>query len=77
MDTFFYIIIPQEFAEDMAGTESTVKPGSFFGYAVTIDGRYVCSANSLDDFPNQFAELGEMTVVSLGSSDFPPTPPIE
>ncbi len=39
-------------------------------YAVkTKDGRYVCSVNSIDDFPELFPD--KPTIITLTSKDFP------
>lgn len=79
MDTgsSFYIVISEEFAFGLQNKESSVTPGNLFGFAQTTDGRYVCSSNCVNDFPDEFAMLGELTVVPLSPLDFPPTPPIE
>lgn len=80
---FFYIIITAAFAHAMQNRESTVNTGHYFGYAVTIDSTYVASVNSVNDFPGAFDSLSTqmpdstLQVVVLGSSDFPPSPPIK
>ena len=64
----FYIIITQEFANSLEGIKGIE---GYFGYAITNDGRYVCSSNSVNDFPKQFASIVPLTVVALTLSDFP------
>ena len=73
----FYIIVSAGFAAQMTGKVSEVFSNSVFGYAVTADGRHVCSINSANDFPAEFAayaatlEGGTLPVVPLGIDDFP------
>ena len=77
MDTSFYVEITSDFASSMKGKESTITPNSFFGYATTNSGQAVCSINSVNDFPNEFSAIVPLSVVSLSTSDFPITPPIQ
>ena len=72
----FYIVINSDFADMMNGKESTINKGSFFGYSITTDGRYVCSSNTLDDFPEEFQMFTELNVIPLSTSDFPKSPPL-
>ena len=66
MDT--YIVITKQFAEALKGIEGEE---SNFGYAITKDGRYVCSVNSVNDYPEQFAAIEPYETVELGIDDFP------
>lgn len=77
MEKSNYILITEQFALSMNSKESETSSGSFFGYAVTIDGHYVCSLSSADDFPSEFATISPLTVLVLGSDSFPVTPPIQ
>lgn len=80
MEKSFFIVIPRDFAFDLQSRESRVNPGSLFGFAQTIDGRYVCSSNCINDFPDEFALLGQnfdLSVITLEVEDFPQTPPIK
>jgi hypothetical protein len=43
---------------------------SLFNYAITLDGKYVCSSNSVNDFPEEFDKLSPLTVVSLSLDEF-------
>lgn len=72
----YYILITSDFADMMYGKESTVNKCSFFGYSITTDGRYVCSPNSLNDFPEEFLIFSELTLIPLSISDFPKPPPL-
>lgn len=79
MEKSFYIVIPEDFAFNLQSKRSMVNPASFFGFAQTIDGRYVCSSNCINDFPDEFALLGQtfdLSVITLDIEDFPQTPPI-
>lgn len=67
----FYILVEKAFALQMKGKESTVNPGSIFGYAVTKDGKYVVSSASTNNFPNEFAGMSPFVVLALGVEDFP------
>ncbi len=76
----YYILITKEFAELMDGKKSKVWDNSYFGYTVTNDNRYVCSSNSVNDFPEDFETISPLSVIPLLYSDFPPAeeiPPAE
>ncbi len=79
---FFYVVITADFATAMNGRQSTVNPGNFFSYAVTIDSVYVTNAGIITNFPAAFDSLAKtmpdstLSVVALSQSDFPPPPPI-
>jgi len=60
----------------MANKESIITLGNFFGYSVTLDNRFVTSNNSINDFPDDFVILGDLTLISLKASDFPVSDPI-
>jgi hypothetical protein len=66
-----YVIINQSFALAHQGyTRDDLR----FNYSITLDGDYVCSANSLDEFPELFENspyLFFLAVVSLSLSNFP------
>jgi len=66
-----YIVINQEFATAHNGY---TNGNSVFNYAVTISGDYVCSENTLDEFPELFQNspyLFIMPIVQLSLTDFP------
>lgn len=55
--------------EQQAITNKGLKRGEItFNYAVTLDGRYVCSRNSLDVFADI---LTNPQFVTLSNTDFP------
>lgn len=62
-----YYVIPCEWAQSHA--DMYIEPNRF-GYAVTADGRCVCSTNSAIDFKDTF-ELYSFPVDTLGVDDFP------
>jgi hypothetical protein len=74
-----YYMIPQVFAQGNAGY---IKGENQFNYAITIDDRFVCSANSREEFPELFAPLESdgwhPLAIPLTLADFPqpPTPEI-
>jgi hypothetical protein len=60
-----YILLTQEQATQNKG----IKRGQIeFNYATTLDGRYVCSKNSLDNFSDILVNVEFLT---LDNSDFP------
>ena len=60
-----YILLTQQQAE----TNKGLKRGEIvFNYAITLDGKYVCSRNSLDTFSDI---LVNPQFVTLSNSDFP------
>lgn len=65
-----YIVVPQEFVLKMAGK---MTGNVEFGARQTIDGRWVCAAQSADDFKEEFKELGTPEMVELDTNDFPST----
>ena len=77
MEKSFYILITQQFAESMKGKQSLINPDSYFGYATTNLGQNVCSINSADDFPDDFATIDPFVCKQYLVTDFPITPPIE
>lgn len=66
-----YIIINQAFAQAHDGyTKGNLR----FGYAITLQGDYVCAENTLDEFPELFENspyLFGLPVVELTLDDFP------
>lgn len=62
-----YIVISQEVAETNVGLRRGVDT---FNYAVTLDGRYVCNANALEDFGDIL--LQGAPIITLTDDDFPP-----
>lgn len=74
MNIFFYILITETFAKSMEGKQSPITPDIYFNYAITTDGRYVCSINSANDFPQDFEALGDLIVMSIRQDEFPPSP---
>lgn len=62
-----YIVISKQVAEDNKGLQRDVDT---FNYAITLDGRYVCSANSLVHFSDILPTNPE--IITLTDSDFPP-----
>ena len=70
-----YIVVNQAFCQAHEGY--TDAKGNKFGYAVTSDGLYVTSVNSLTEFPELFINsqyLYSMPYVELTPEDFPQTP---
>lgn len=60
-----YILLTAEVAQANKG----LKRGDVvFNYAVTLDGRYVCSKNSLEVFPDI---LTNPQIIELTNIDFP------
>lgn len=64
--------IPQLFAETHKGERVEENE---FNYAVTIDGRFVCSWRAMGEFPEHFAALQatgwEPDIINLYLDDFP------
>lgn len=67
----FYLILTQDFCE--AHIDYQIG-ASVFGYAVTTNGRYVCSTNALNEFPNIFTGDEEISKIYL--SEFPAPPDV-
>lgn len=68
-----YILINQPFA--LAHTGYT-REGLNFNYAVTLLGYYVCSENTLTEFPELFendTHLSGIPIIELDTTDFPVT----
>lgn len=68
-----YILINQPFALAHAGY---TRDGLSFNYAVTLLGYYVCSENTLTEFPELFENsiyLTGIPIIELNTSDFPVT----
>lgn len=65
-----YIVVPQEFVLRMVGkTVGNVE----FAARQDNEGRWVCAAQSAEDFKEEFKELGTPEVVNLNINDFPST----
>ncbi len=62
-----YIVISQEVAETNVGLRRGVDT---FNYAITLDGRYVCNANALQDFGDILPQ--GTPIITLTDDDFPP-----
>lgn len=62
-----YIVISQQVAETNVGLRRGVDT---FNYAITLDGRYVCSANALEDFGDILPQ--GTPIITLTDADFPP-----
>lgn len=60
-----YILLTQEQSITNKGLK---KEGIEFNYAITLDGRYVCSKNSLDIFSDI---LVDVEFVTLDNTNFP------
>lgn len=72
-----YITITADFAATNDGYRSGCN---VFKYATTKDGQIVCSANSLNEFPELFDGRSRVNTLFLSPSDFnekTPTPPNE
>lgn len=67
-----YLIITQEFAEEHLEYQVGVN---VFNYAITNGGEYVCSSNSVNDFPSIF-ENKNFESINLELTDFPERPDI-
>jgi hypothetical protein len=65
--THYYFIIPNEQIETMHGYEN---PPNVFHAVQDIQGRWVCSVNSVVEFPELF-EGNAFKVVALTEADFP------
>ena len=63
----YYFIIPDTEIDTMQGYEN---PPNIFNAVQDIYGRWVCSINSVVEFPALF-EGKAFTVVALDASDFP------
>ena len=63
----YYFIIPSEEIDAMQGYSN---PPNVFNAVQDIYGRWVCSINSVVEFPNLF-ENKAFIVVSLTEADFP------
>lgn len=73
--THTYIVVNQAFCQ--AHEDYTDAKGNKFGYAVTTEGLYVTSANTMDEFPELFENspyLYSMPYVELTVDDFPKPP---
>jgi hypothetical protein len=69
-----YIVINQQFAQ---AHEGYTRGNVTFNYAITLSGEYVCSENSLDEFPELFENspyLFGLPVIELTIDDFPTQP---
>lgn len=63
----FYLLLNQNFAEE----NNLYKVGAnVFKYSVTTDGRYICSTNALNEFPELFTEI-PLQIIQLTGADFP------
>ena len=62
-----YFIIPDTEIEAMQGYEN---PPNVFNAVQDVQGRWVCSINSVIEFPELF-EGKAFVVVALGQNDFP------
>lgn len=63
----YYFIIPDTEIDAMQGYSN---PPNVFNAVQDIQGRWVCSINSVVEFPNLF-ENKAFTVISLTKADFP------
>jgi hypothetical protein len=64
--THYYFIIPNDLIEAMQGYQSG---SNIFNAVQDIEGRWVCSINSVVEFPELF-EGHSFTVVALDEQDF-------
>lgn len=62
-----YLHITEDFANQNEGYHIETN---YFGYAITSDGRYVCTAQSKVEFPVIF-EGTDFEVIDLQPNDFP------
>jgi len=65
--TNYYFILPETFVQQNQGTQSGVN---VFNAVPDRQGRWVCSVNSVTEFPDLFVG-NAFPVVSLSESDFP------
>lgn len=68
-----YVLLNKEFCEANQNAENSTGK---FGFAVTTDGRYVASSQTISDFPELFQ--GELPfpgliIIELDVTDFPNT----
>jgi len=63
----YYFIIPDNLIDSMQGYQS---PPNTFNAAQDIQERWVCSINSVIEFPELFANKA-FTVIALTEADFP------
>ena len=63
-----YVVIPEQFALQMVGK---VIGNTEFAARQTKDGRWVCAAQSAEDFKDEFESIAPLEVVELNITDFP------
>jgi hypothetical protein len=71
--THYYFIIPDNLIAQMQGYQSG---SNIFNAVQDIEGRWVCSINSVVEFPELF-EGNAFEVVRLGENDFEKGNPLE
>lgn len=65
-----YIVVTEEFVLRMAGK---VSGNVEFAARQTTDGRWVCAAQSAEDFKDEFESIAPLEIVELDISEFPET----
>lgn len=65
-----YVVVPEEFVLRMAGK---VSGNVEFAARQTKDGRWVCAAQSVDDFSEEFEAIKPLETAALDITDFPET----
>lgn len=65
---YFYLLLSKSFCEEH---KDYCVDNNCFNYAVTVDGWYVASSNSLNDFPELFLDKTIRLVRLDNETDFP------